>query len=219
VASTNSKSSSSINSFYLPTNGDEADDNVKSSLSINTSSLSSSSSSSASSASSAVAAATTATEASLLSNNLNLLSKMHNNNKSSLKRPIRRCHHCQEEFRNRALLRVHINTYHANEHHKKLSTNKIHSILPVSPSTSLGFLQPYVDTASSLAHKLVAGQATQASYGILNDSYFCAKMADRVVCEICNKQVCNKYFLKTHKGKITLNNNDQSCSTNVFNDF
>jgi len=27
-------------------------------------------------------------------------------------------------------------------------------------------------------------------------------MADRVVCEICNKQVCNKYFLKTHKGKL-----------------
>ena len=34
------------------------------------------------------------------------------------------------------------------------------------------------------------------------DSYFAAKMADRVTCDICNKQVCNKYFLKTHKLKV-----------------
>ncbi len=29
-----------------------------------------------------------------------------------------------------------------------------------------------------------------------------AKLADRVVCDICNKEVCNKYFLKTHKLKV-----------------
>jgi len=87
-----------------------------------------------------------------------------------------------------------MNTFHSNK------TNPTPTF-PISPSNNLGFLQPYVDTTSPLAHKLVAGQAPQASYGILHDSYFCAKMADRVVCEICNKQVCNKYFLKTHKGK------------------
>ncbi len=118
--------------------------------------------------------------------------------KTSPQRTIRRCNVCQQEFRNKALLRMHMNTFHPNE--KNLNNNK--PTFPISPSNNLGFLQPYVDTTSSLAHKLVAGQAQQASYGILHDSYFCAKMADRVVCEICNKQVCNKYFLKTHKGNI-----------------
>jgi hypothetical protein len=120
--------------------------------------------------------------------------------KTSPQRTIRRCNICQQEFRNKALLRMHMNTFHPNE--KNLNTKPATMpTFPISPSNNLGFLQPYVDTTSSLAHKLVAGQAQQASYGILHDSYFCAKMADRVVCEICNKQVCNKYFLKTHKGK------------------
>ena len=97
-----------------------------------------------------------------------------------------------------------MNTFHSNDTTKTQSNKSPPTTLPtfpISPSTNLGFLQPFVDTSSPLAHKLVAGQAPQASYGILHDSYFCAKMADRVVCEICNKQVCNKYFLKTHKGK------------------
>ena len=116
---------------------------------------------------------------------------------------MRRCHVCQQEFRNKALLRMHMNTFHPNETTKKSLTNKSSPTpaFPISPSSTLGFLQPYVDTTSPLAHKLVAGQGPPTSYGILHDSYFCAKMADRVVCEICNKQVCNKYFLKTHKGR------------------
>ena len=128
---------------------------------------------------------------------------------SSQPRPIRRCTVCQQEFRNKALLRMHMSTFHPNETNKKNSNNKQDikqsSTLSISSSNNLGFLHPYVDTASPLAHKLVAGQGSQTSYGILHDSYFCAKMADRVVCEICNKQVCNKYFLKTHKGKTKIN--------------
>ncbi|UJR09920.1 hypothetical protein I4U23_014141 [Adineta vaga] len=126
-------------------------------------------------------------------------------------RTVRRCHVCQQEFRNKALLRMHMNTFHPNETTTKKNltskplspaTTTIPATFPISPSNTLGFLQPYVDTTSPLAHKLVAGQAPPSSYGILHDSYFCAKMADRVVCEICNKQVCNKYFLKTHKAKV-----------------
>ncbi len=36
----------------------------------------------------------------------------------------------------------------------------------------------------------------------LTETYFASKVVDRVVCDICNKQVCNKYFLRTHKAKV-----------------
>jgi hypothetical protein len=95
---------------------------------------------------------------------------------------------------------MHMNTFHPNEKTKK----SLPISPPILPSNNLGFLSPFVDTSSQLAQKLVTCQTPQTSYGIVNDSYFCAKMADRVVCEICNKQVCNKYFLKTHKGKFQI---------------
>lgn len=109
----------------------------------------------------------------------------------------RRCHLCEQEFRTKSLLRIHMTTVHGTENAPKLT-------LPASPllsATNLGFLQPFLDTTSQLAQKVITGQTSQAPYGLVQDAYFCAKMADRVVCEICNKQVCNKYFLKTHKGK------------------
>jgi hypothetical protein len=35
-----------------------------------------------------------------------------------------------------------------------------------------------------------------------DETYFASKIVDRVACDICNKQVCNKYFLRTHKQKV-----------------
>jgi hypothetical protein len=55
--------------------------------------------------------------------------------------------------------------------------------------------------AAAAAAAAAAGITNPAIFGIM-DSYFAAKMADRVTCDICNKQVCNKYFLKTHKLKV-----------------
>ena len=126
--------------------------------------------------------------------------------KVSPQRSNRRCHLCEQEFRTKSLLRIHMTTVHTNENTPK-------STLPASPllsATNLGFLQPFLDTTSQLAQKVITGQTSQAPYGLVQDAYFCAKMADRVVCEICNKQVCNKYFLKTHKGNAR--------STSLFHD-
>ena len=113
--------------------------------------------------------------------------------KQSSQRSSRRCHLCEKEFRTKSLLRTHISTVHAN--------GKLLPSTPLHPATNLSFLQPFLDSTSQLAQKVITGQTPQTSYGLVPDAYFCAKMADRVVCEICNKQVCNKYFLKTHKGK------------------
>ncbi|CAF1316050.1 unnamed protein product, partial [Adineta ricciae] len=128
----------------------------------------------------------------------NLTMKASTSPSVTVQRPVRRCNICDQEFRNKALFRMHMNTFHPNEKNKK----PMSATPPSLPAPNLGFLPPFVDTSSQLAQKLVTGQTPPASYGIINDSYFSAKMADRVVCEICNKQVCNKYFLKTHKAKV-----------------
>jgi hypothetical protein len=122
------------------------------------------------------------------------------NNSTSQQKKIRssrRCHICDQEFRTKSLLRTHMTNVHD---HETTSKQTLTSSSPLLSATNLGFLQPFLDTTSQLAHKVISGQASQTSYGLVQDAYFCAKMADRVVCEICNKQVCNKYFLKTHKG-------------------
>ena len=128
------------------------------------------------------------------SSNLNIESSP--SPKPSSQRSIRRCNICEQDFRNKSLFRMHMNTFHPNEKNKKIFPTSS----PILSANNLGFLPPFVDTSSQLAQKLVTGQTSQTPYGIVNDAYFSAKMADRVVCEICNKQVCNKYFLKTHKG-------------------
>ncbi|CAF3898363.1 unnamed protein product [Adineta steineri] len=136
--------------------------------------------------------------------------------KTSTQRPVRRCNICEQEFRNKSLFRMHMNTFHPNEKNKKI----VSTPSPILSSNNLGFLPPFVDTSSQLAQKLATGHTSQTSYGIVNDSFFSAKMADRVVCEICNKQVCNKYFLKTHKAKvhgITNNETTEQLNENIDN--
>ncbi|CAF1128734.1 unnamed protein product, partial [Didymodactylos carnosus] len=123
------------------------------------------------------------------------------------RRELLSCELCDQQFKNKQLLRAHVNTHHLSplKNGRNNNNKQIHS----SNSNNLdrlAFLSPYVDTTSVLAHKL----EHTIPYGIMADSYFCAKMADRVVCEICNKQVCNKYFLKTHKAKVHGITNDMT---------
>ncbi len=44
--------------------------------------------------------------------------------------------------------------------------------------------------------------AQQQQNAELGETYYASKVVDRVQCDICNKQVCNKYFLRTHKQKV-----------------
>lgn len=41
-----------------------------------------------------------------------------------------------------------------------------------------------------------------AGFSTMFGSMVAAKLADRVTCDICNKELCNKYFLKVHKMKV-----------------
>ena len=85
------------------------------------------------------------------------------------------CDICKKEFPNQYSLKLHI----VNTHNQRL---------------------PEFDLLPELS------KAENLSAGILGNSMFnnmmAAKLADRVMCDICNKEVCNKYFLKTHKIKV-----------------
>ena len=93
------------------------------------------------------------------------------------------CEICHKEFSNRYSLRVHL----INAHNVKPHDFDITSI---SSSISQEIMK---------VEKLNGGQNLQ---GTMFGNMIAAKLADRVMCDICNKEVCNKYFLKTHKIKV-----------------
>ncbi|KAK2150882.1 hypothetical protein LSH36_384g05080 [Paralvinella palmiformis] len=83
------------------------------------------------------------------------------------------CDICKKEFPNQYSLKIHI----VNTHNQRLPE---FDLLPeLSKAENLGIL------GNSMFNNMMA-----------------AKLADRVMCDICNKEVCNKYFLKTHKIKV-----------------
>ncbi|CAH8462802.1 unnamed protein product [Dicrocoelium dendriticum] len=46
------------------------------------------------------------------------------------------------------------------------------------------------------------GKIAMAPLDAFKNSMVAAKMADRVTCELCKKDLCNKYFLRTHKIRV-----------------
>lgn len=63
----------------------------------------------------------------------------------------------------------------------------------------------FLRTHMSKAHgKTLIIESGQNSMLDSNDdeTFFASKVVDRVQCDICQKQVCNKYFLRTHKQKV-----------------
>ena len=68
--------------------------------------------------------------------------------------------------------------------------------------------QAQIDQAKNSNQQPPSGNSSDASTppagsgGTMFGNMIAARLADRVMCEICNKEVCNKYFLKTHKMKV-----------------
>ena len=64
------------------------------------------------------------------------------------------------------------------------------------------------------------GEVDSASQANNNDeTYFATKVVDRVQCDICHKQVCNKYFLRTHKQKVHGIYDQQPHNSNFSHSF
>ncbi|XP_043471458.1 uncharacterized protein LOC122504414 [Leptopilina heterotoma] len=86
------------------------------------------------------------------------------------------CTLCEKEYPNQDALRKHIS-----EDHKSVSTSDLNS-LPQLPSISM----PTTPTSSVPTPERKSSSLTPTS------SY----------CEICNKELCNKYFMKTHMQRM-----------------
>ena len=84
------------------------------------------------------------------------------------------CGVCKKEFNNKYSLQIHM----INAHNMK----------PADLDMALG-----LGAEPKSEHLL---------QGTMFSNMIAAKLADRVMCDICNKEVCNKYFLKTHKLKV-----------------
>ena len=139
---------------------------------------------------------------------------------SSSKSQISTCHLCSKKFQNNDYLQLHLMnkhqitpdmpTYDSHPQRTKLSNLMKSSNGTLNSNTVKKIKLETNETPSATTTVIKASSPIDAMTstnppviipGIV-DTYFAAKMADRVSCDICHKQVCNKYFLKTHKFKV-----------------
>ena len=86
------------------------------------------------------------------------------------------CFICEKDFSNKSLLKSHIN-----QKHSQTSANQQKSLM----------------NENELEQQF---KSFNDDLNQMNNS--AGKCLDKVVCNICNKQLCNKYFLRTHKAKV-----------------
>ena len=87
------------------------------------------------------------------------------------------CSLCKKEFANKYSLKVHMINAH-------------------------GITVPDFDLLPPKENKMKHEGQSSLQGASMFGNMMAAKLADRVMCDICNKEVCNKYFLKTHKIKV-----------------
>ncbi|XP_076439892.1 uncharacterized protein LOC143279686 [Babylonia areolata] len=107
------------------------------------------------------------------------------------------CRLCDKDFPNAQAFRIH----QVNEHGKTYEP-----ALPDSYESSLPKAEPPVSTSlrrmSADLPPAHSGSSNNGPGGTMFGNMVAAKLADRVMCDICNKDLCNKYFLKAHKLKM-----------------
>ncbi|BFY99827.1 hypothetical protein BsWGS_02867 [Bradybaena similaris] len=124
------------------------------------------------------------------------------------------CEICKKEFCSKYFLRTHKQNIHGIKIDATSSSiiqgsdsERIYSISPLKPTIS--------NSSSSSSSNSISGKPHE----ILDKSSWRWKEpinSSRVICDICNKEVCNKYFLRTHKQKkhgITPSSQSPNVST------
>ncbi|XP_050399906.1 uncharacterized protein LOC126817140 [Patella vulgata] len=120
---------------------------------------------------------------------------------SSQENYITYCKPCNKEFSNKYSYKIHCMNVHG-------MLQETCSDLCGEPNGSEA-IAPRMDIPGSEGLLKVASEAQAASNNSNNTNastmfgnMIAAKLADRVICDICNKELCNKYFLKAHKLKV-----------------
>ena len=114
------------------------------------------------------------------------------------------CRTCSKEFASAYSLKVHmINVHQVKPQEPNSRSNSTASALDeiIKPQLTPESLGLKVDPFHGLTPMNESNNPSNTG-GTMFSNMITAKLADRVTCDICNKEVCNKYFLKTHKLKV-----------------
>ncbi|KAL8588393.1 hypothetical protein ACOMHN_028700 [Nucella lapillus] len=116
------------------------------------------------------------------------------------------CRLCDKDFSNAQAFKIHQITEHGRSMEAAIPDSYESSYpkfeVPISGSESLRRMSAEAQSAHGNGSN---GPGGTTMFG----NMVAAKLADRVVCEICNKDLCNKYFLKSHKLKMHGVNEDE----------
>lgn len=104
------------------------------------------------------------------------------------------CEYCNKSFCNKYFLRTHMSKAHG-------------KTLIIENNSNNTIISSLFNGGDGVTGESISTNPQLANYPDedlnLNETYVASKVVDRVVCDICNKQVCNKYFLRTHKQKVS----------------
>lgn len=104
------------------------------------------------------------------------------------------CEYCNKSFCNKYFLRTHMSKAHG-------------KTLIIENNSNNTIISTLFNGGDGVTGESISMNQQLANYPDedlnLNETYVASKVVDRVVCDICNKQVCNKYFLRTHKQKVS----------------
>jgi hypothetical protein len=104
------------------------------------------------------------------------------------------CEYCNKSFCNKYFLRTHMLKAHGKTLVIENSSSGVALASEYDTDYSAGIEQQHSGINNLSSSEL--GESGSSFYQGM------AGRGDRVVCDICNKLVCNKYFLRTHKQKV-----------------
>ena len=129
------------------------------------------------------------------------------------------CRVCNKDFHSKQSFKIHnmnVHGYNKSQEDRKPTQMDMDMALAAKMAAASGGLEagelvnkhppPHYALEGLMAKNMNMPHSATSDHANISSTMFgnmiAAKLADRVMCELCNKEVCNKYFLKTHKLKV-----------------